>query len=90
MFVTVKDKLFEPSSPQRHSAETVNIVRDYCNDDGVNISKPILIRHTDGGPDHRVTYRSVQLCCLIEFIALDLDMIVCVRTAPSQSYNNPA
>lgn len=90
VFVTVKDKIFEPSSPERHSAETVSIVRECYSEDGVNMSKPILIRYTDGGPDHRTTYKSVQLCSLIEFIALDLDMIVCARTAPSQSYHNPA
>ena len=90
VYVTVKDKIFQQSSPQRHSRETVSIVRESYSEDGVNSTKPILIRYCDGGPDHRVTYRSVQLCCLVEFIALDLDMIVCARTAPSQSYHNPA
>lgn len=88
--VTVKDKVFEASSPMRHLTENIALLRHkYCTD-GVNLDKPILIRYSDGGPDHRVTYRSVQLCSLVEFIALDLDMIVCARTAPSMSYLNPA
>ena len=90
VYVTLKDKIFEPSSPQRRSTETVSVVRECYSEDGLNVTKPILIRYTDSGPDHCVTYRSVQLCCLVEFIALDLDMIVCARTAPSQSYYNPA
>lgn len=32
----------------------------------------------------------LQLCCLLEFIALDLDFFACIRTAPSASYYNPA
>ena len=88
--VGVKDKVFESSSPLRHATEIVSMMRkDYSGDD-VNSSKPILIRYTDGGPDHRTTYKSVKIASLIEFIALDLDMIVCARTAQCLSYNNPA
>ncbi|XP_065929132.1 uncharacterized protein [Magallana gigas] len=88
--VTVKEKVFEPSSPLRHSTETISIVRKYFSHNDVDMEKPILLRITDGGPDHRTTYRSVQLCCLLEFIALDLDFFACIRTAPSASYYNPA
>ena len=88
--VTLKDKVLQPSSPLRHASETIHIVRNNYSEDGVNMSKPILCRYTDGGTDHRTTYRSVQICCLVEFVALDLDMLCCARTAPSQSYHNPA
>ncbi|XP_053379602.1 uncharacterized protein LOC128548528 isoform X2 [Mercenaria mercenaria] len=88
--VTVKDKVFEASSPLRHSTETISLLRGQYSSDDVSLEKPILIRYTDGGPDHRVTYRSVQICSLVEFVALDLDMLVCARTAPSMSYLNPA
>ena len=88
--VTVKDKVFQPSSPLRHAAETVAIIRKYYSGDDVNMEKPILIRYTDGGPDHRTTYKSVKVAALAQFIALDLDMIVCARTAPCGSYVNPA
>ncbi|KAH3885450.1 hypothetical protein DPMN_009444 [Dreissena polymorpha] len=30
------------------------------------------------------------MACLLAFIALHLDMLVTARTAPSQSYHNPA
>ncbi|XP_053405192.1 uncharacterized protein LOC123536040 [Mercenaria mercenaria] len=88
--VTVKDKVFQASSPLRHATENRNIVLENYTDDGVNLDRPILFRYTDGGPDHRTTYKSVKTACLLEFICLDLDMLICVRTAPNQSYNNPA
>jgi hypothetical protein len=89
LHITLKDKVFQPSNPLRHSAETLNIVRAES-DDEVNSNRPILLRYTDGGPDHRTTYTSVQLASILEFISLDLDMFVACRTAPHQSYNNPA
>ena len=88
--VTVKDKVLEPSSPVRHAAETVALMRQHHSTDGVVLDNPILFRYTDGGPDHRTTFVSVQAAAILEFIALDLDMMVCVRTAPCQSYHNPA
>lgn len=56
----------------------------------LDATRPILIQYTDGGPDHRTTYKSVQLAQLCTFIALDLDLLVSARTAPSQSFRNPA
>ncbi|XP_056013095.1 uncharacterized protein LOC125679479 [Ostrea edulis] len=90
LYVTVKDKVFQASSPLRHSTESVSLMRQCYSDDDVNLRTPVLIRYTDGGPDHRTTYKSVKICALMEFIALDLDMIVCARTAPCGSYANPA
>ena len=85
--VTVKDKIFQPSSPLRHAVENVNIIREQS-PDGVNSHLPILLRFTDGGPDHRTTYKTVQLASVLEFVALDLDFLVLARTAPAQSYSN--
>ncbi|WAQ99742.1 hypothetical protein MAR_024115 [Mya arenaria] len=88
--VTVKDKVFQESSPLRQAAENRNIMLEHYTVDGINLEQPILFRYTDGGPDHRTTYKSVKMACLLEFISLDFDMLVCVRTAPNQTYNNPA
>ena len=66
------------------------MMRKCYSDDDVNLRTPVLIRYTDGGPDHRTTYKSVKICALLEFIALDLDMMVCARTAPCGSYTNQA
>lgn len=88
--VTVKDKLFEASTPQRHVVETMKILRDSRSVDGVSLDQPILLLYTDGGPDHRTTYKRVQLTLVYMFIALDLDALFAARTAPCQSYANPA
>ena len=89
--ITVKDKIFEPSDPIRHSAETLKIVRVVnCENDDINSDFPIIIRYTDGGLDHRTTYKSIQFAAILEFLELGLDMFIHCRTAPNQSYNNPA
>ena len=51
--------------------------------------KPILVLYTDGGPDHRLTYLSVQLSLLAIFKELDLDFLCAVRTPPQHSWKNP-
>ena len=44
----------------------------------------------DGGPDHRLTYASVQQSLLALFIQLNLDFLCAVRTPPHNSWKNPA
>ena len=74
----------EPSSPLRYATELVlNIQNEFSE------IKPVLFLYTDGGPDHRITYLSVQLSLISVFYSLDLDYICAVRTAPAQSWKNP-
>ena len=82
--VAFKDAVFEPSSPQRHSAELYEVV---CNHD--LLSDPVLFLYSDGGPDHRLTYLSVQLSLISLFLTLDLDYLCACRTAPYHSCRNP-
>ena len=49
----------------------------------------ILFIYSDGGPDHRITYLSVQLSLIALFLNLDLDVFIAGRTAPSHSWANP-
>lgn len=42
-------------------------------------TKPIVAIYSDGAPDYRVTYGSVQLSLVLQG---DFDMIVAVRTPP--------
>ncbi|KAK6189772.1 hypothetical protein SNE40_001768 [Patella caerulea] len=88
--VTVKDKVFQPSTALRHMTETIKILRDSSSTDGINLSVPVLLMYTDGGPDHRSTYWSVQLASILLFLHLDLDLLITARTAPCHSYTNPA
>ena len=55
----------------------------------MNDTQPILMLYTDGGPDDRVTYLSVQLTLIALFLSRDLDMVVAVRTPPYHSWCNP-
>ncbi|PKC62311.1 hypothetical protein RhiirA1_443979 [Rhizophagus irregularis] len=42
------------------------------------------------GPDHRITYGSVQVSLLCLFIRGNFDMLIAMRTAPAQSWTNSA
>ena len=52
-------------------------------------TKPIMFLYTDGGPDHRLTYLSVQLSLISLFLKLDLNFLCACRTAPFHSWRNP-
>ena len=45
---------------------------------------------SDGGPDHKLSYGSVQVALLALFIRLNLDVLIAVRTCPYQSWSNTA
>lgn len=84
VFITLKDAIFEPSSPLCHCCELLQALeasRLHLN--------PILCLYTDGGPDHRSNFLSVQVSLIALFRLLDLDMLVAARTAPHNSYRNP-
>lgn len=55
----------------------------------IDHTKPIVAIYSDGGPDHRVTYGSVQLSLINVFLQGDFDMIVAVRTPPCKSWEKP-
>ncbi|KAK6192561.1 hypothetical protein SNE40_004009 [Patella caerulea] len=80
--VILKDQVFETSKPFRHAAELNKILE-------LKFVTPIVAIYSDGGPDHRITYLSVQLSLIALFVNLDLDMLVAARTAPLQSFRNP-
>ena len=88
--VTNKDKVTQPSSAIRHSTELTNIIRTHFEDSSGHAGKPVLVVVSDGGPDHRVTFGSVKIADICVFRALDLDMLVHVRTCPYQSWQNLA
>jgi len=83
VYVGYKDASFEPSSPIRHATELTSILST-CTDD----QKSILF-YSDGGPDHRLTYVSVQLSLIALFLACNLDFLCAARTTPAHSWRNP-
>ena len=81
--VILKDSIFEASSPTRHTAELGKLMKTmYPN-------AVALVIYTDGGPDHNCKHTSVRLGLLSLFLELDLDTMVVMRTAPTQSWGNP-
>lgn len=83
VYVGVKDLALEPSTPLRHITELKDILANE------ELTKPLLCLYTDGGPDHRLTYLSVQLSIICLFLSGNYDMIVAARTPPMASWKNP-
>ena len=88
--VTSKDRVFQASTPMRHVRELGNILQASYSSNCERLDKPVLLLYTDGGGDYNVTHASVQISLLCLFLELDLDMLVAVRTCPTQSWVNPA
>ena len=83
--VTLKDSIFQPSTPFRHAVELKSILKPADEN-----PSPFLLVYSDGGPDHRVTYGGVKLSLIVLFKLLDLDILIAGRTAPGHSWANPA
>ena len=62
----IKENCFEPSSPLHHVTELSSVLQ------AAGDINPMLLIYTDGGPDHRLTYVSVQVSLIYIFLALDL------------------
>jgi hypothetical protein len=81
--VSIKDAIYEPSSPFRHSAELNKWLITKM------AGRSVLFLYADGGPDHRLSFVSVQLSLLALLISLEIDMLIAGQTAPSHSWANP-
>ena len=64
-YVCLKDKGTQPSSPLRHSTELNSLLLKHYSDNGLVLTKPVLVVVSNGGPDHRITYASVQVALLV-------------------------
>ena len=81
--IFLKDYIFQASSPTRHTTELGKLIKKMFP------SAVAIILFTDGGPDHNCKHTSVRLGLLALFLELDLDTMVVMRTAPTQSWANP-
>ena len=61
-FVTVKDKVTQPSNALRHATE---LISTHFSEDGHTSAQSIAIIVSDGGPDHRITFGSVKVSFLV-------------------------
>lgn len=80
VLVGLKDAVFEASSPLRHAVELHSLLLKRIGE------RTILCIYSDRGPDHRLTYISVQLSLIALFLNLNLDFLVACRTAPNHSW----
>ena len=71
--IGLKEGAFERSSPLRHVSELLPLIEVQAQ------SRPVVFLYTDGGPDHCLTYLSVQLCLISLFLLLDLDYLCAAR-----------
>ena len=83
VLVGLKDAVFQSSSPLRHATELHSFLLQRIG------NKTIMFIYSDGGPDHRITYVSVQLSLIALFLNLNLYFLVACRTAPNHSWKNP-
>ena len=86
VFIGLKEGVFEPSSPHRHMTELQDIIETK----NLLSNKSALFIYSDGRPDHRLTYLSVQLSLIALYLELDLDFLCAARTPPCHSWRNPA
>ncbi len=86
MLACLKDSVFQSSSPLRHMAELIHVMKkEYAQEDPV-----AMFMFTDGGPDHNCKHLSVQATLLALFLIGGMDTMVVIRTAPQQSWTHPA
>jgi len=84
--VTLKDSVFQASSPLRHMAELATVLsKQYAQKD---LAAAFIF--TDGGPNHNCKHLAVQAALLALFLLLGMDTMVVLRTSPQQSWTNPA
>ena len=75
ILITLKNAVFQPSSPLRHQVEKELLVSSF---------KPIQCTYSDGGPDHNPSYYSVILAQICHLVKNNLDMSVNAVTAPGK------
>ena len=88
VFVTLKDKVLQPSNAMRHTAELIKVIKGNFSSQLKNAR--VIVITSDGGPDHRLMFLSVKVAMIAFIQSLDLDMLVAVRTCPYQSWTNMA
>ena len=83
VYVSVKDAVFQPSFPLRHSAEIMKVLEETKLVDDLQV----LLLYADGGPAHNITFMTVVMALLCLFLTGDLDFLIAAQTCPQQSWN---
>lgn len=83
--VSVNDSILQQSTPLRHGAAIVHLLRG-----GPGGPPPVVTKFSDGGTDQRITLEHVKCSLIAVFKVLNLDLLVACRCAPGQSWINLA
>ncbi|CAG8823410.1 42513_t:CDS:2 [Gigaspora margarita] len=86
VYVGYENTIFESSNAICHATKFFQTISLKFS----NKIPPILCLYTDGGPDHRTNFGSVQISLISLFFKGDFDMIIAMKTAPYHSWANPA
>lgn len=81
--VGYKDAGLEASAAVHHATKLCSILLKQIG------NRSILFLYTDGGPDLRLTFVSVQLSMRALFLNVDFDLLIVGRTPPNHSWRNP-
>ena len=88
--ITLKDSVWQPSNPMRHTREFLDELYERYDFENESESPKVLMKYHDGGSDHNDTNAWAQLATIIEWISTGVDLLVSERCVPGQSYINPA
>ena len=73
--ITIKDSVWQPSSPIRHTVEFLTALHERY-DVQHNKELALLMKYHDGGTDHNDTNAWGQLAVIIEWMHTGVDMVV--------------
>ena len=65
VIVTLKDKVLQPSNTKQHTAELIKIIMGTFSSQLKNAR--VIVITSDGGPDHRLIFLSVQVAMIAFF-----------------------
>lgn len=85
VFVDTHDAVFDPSTPMRHAADLIQVMKQIL-EGGRKV--PVLSILTDGGTDHNIAREAAQLSFIALFLGLDLDIFQAQKTAARHSWVN--
>jgi hypothetical protein len=73
--VTLRNQLLEPCSAMGHAVEELKAIEML-----VHLVKEVMVKYTDGGPDHGTNFITVILADIALCLVGDFDTLVHVRT----------
>ena len=83
VFVAVKSSILQPSTVVRAPTELSALLKRE-----MPTTKTIGILLTDGGPEHNITFTSVQIALVLLSKNLNFDQLVVGRSCPQNSWTN--